>query len=132
MACACKMTIGFFSKKTVSKCSVYPRRIVSFSTLRQLNEISSGLQAFPYQRFRHFSISTTRWSIVATGSSTQDEGRYEHDEDSDSNSESSEEEESGGFKNEHLIKLSPLQRAIITVGSGLSSFFDPTRAGWHI
>ncbi len=146
MACACKGTIGFLSQRTVSKCSAFPGRIVSVSALRKLDEISPVSRVFPYQRFRHFSISTTRWSIVATGSSSQDvrvepilnhgqdEGRYKHDEDSatSSSSESSEDEESSGFKNEHLIKLSPLQRAIITIGSGLSSFFDPTRAGWHL
>jgi hypothetical protein len=37
---------------------------------------------------------------------------------------------SHGFKNEHFVALSPIQKAVIGVGSGLASFFDPTKAGF--
>jgi len=38
----------------------------------------------------------------------------------------------GIFRNEHYVPLSAVQKAIITVGSGLYSFFDPTKAGTNV
>lgn len=48
---------------------------------------------------------------------------------SSSSSSDDSDDEDAGFPDSNTIKLSPLQKTIITLGTGISSFLDPTRAG---
>lgn len=79
--------------------------------------------------------SPFNFCIVLIGSVSADDGISSSSnsrEEDGSSSESDLDEElivKGIFKNEHYIPLTLLQKSLLIVGSGLSSFFDPTRAG---
>lgn len=86
---------------------------------------------------RNVSTSNNRFRGAAAGSTMKAENVMEDEVAKEFPSPTDEEygEHTSGyaaFNNEGYVKTTALQRAIITVGSGLSAFFDPTRAGMTI
>lgn len=110
-----------------SSMSLFPRRKSVIKVKLALARENRVRNVFTDSKCLSYSKSTVS-PVENFGVISKNEG-HGHVEEVEESEGQQNEDEYGGFRNKHLIKLSPLQKTIITVGSGLSSFFDPTRAG---
>jgi len=145
MACFCPKTVG----RSIFHRRGFPLKTFTASSL----ELQGTTISFPIslkcfssnsKDARNWCVSNTRGFASLSGEGAA--GKYDDDETLNSKSIGIDEIEypnpndegyreftsgsgQGVFANEHNVKLTPLQKSIITVGSGLSAFLDPTRAG---
>jgi len=80
----------------------------------------------PKQKIRCNYFENGHYCSISTSSQRQQEVKKENYEEEEDKSSAKNIQDTPNYPNH--VKLTPLQRAIITVGSGISSFLDPTRA----